>query len=338
MNHRPALLLICAILLTAARPAAAQESTVYATVVKSGVFIVGSNNAPSGMYYQRPSPTDTVWKHKGPPFTRGFSTDVPMSLGGKVQYLAGGNGLFKVEHDGGVWRVATDWRVTEVLDVVTPPSDPNTVYLACAYGVWHSTDGGETWHESEQTGLKPGYTSKVIVDRSNEKRIFCASYQGAFVSEDGAVTWKKLDGLTMHGILVIGQHPTSPNILFAGTEDNGLYMSVDTGAVWRKCEAGIDHSTFYTIAFDPQQPDVIYAGGYVTGVYKSKDGGASWHRFNEGLKDLNVHAIAVDPHESSRIYVATLSDGIYRTNDAGTTWQNAGLSGAQVWDIKILGR
>ncbi|HLP16780.1 MAG TPA: hypothetical protein VK470_11010 [Bacteroidota bacterium] len=316
--------------------ARAQESVAYATVVKSGVFIVGSNNAPSGMYYQHPS-ADTVWLHKGPPYTRGFSTDVPKSLHGAVQYVAGGNGLFRVEHDGTVWRVTTDWRITEVLDVVTPDSDPNTVYLASAYGVWYSNDGAETWHESLQKELKPGYTSKIIIDHSNVKRLYCASYEGAFVSEDGAATWKKLEGLTVHGILVIRQHPSDANVLMAGTEDNGLYLSKDAGETWKKLESGIDHSTFYAIAFDPRQPDVIYAGGYVTGVYRSRDGGATWRRINEGLKDLNVHSIAVDPRESNRIYVATLSDGIYRTDD-GVSWKSAGLRGAQVWDVKVLDR
>jgi photosystem II stability/assembly factor-like uncharacterized protein len=337
MSHRYLFLVASLFLLCRAGTAHAQESTAYATVVKSGVFVVGSNNAPSGMYCQHPS-ADTVWTHKGPSATRGYSMDVPKSLDGNVRYVAGGNGLFKVEQDGTVWRVTTDWRITEVLDVVTPDSDPNAVYIGTAYGVFTSNDGARTWHESAQTGLKPRYAPKVIIDRSNERRIFCASYDGAFVSEDGAATWKKMEGLTIRGILVIRQHPADPRILAVGTEDNGLYMSRDGGATWKKCEAGIDHSTFYAIAFDPQHPDIMYAGGYVTGVYKSLDGGASWRRMNEGLKDLNVHSIAVDPRESRRVYAATLGDGVYRTEDGGATWKSAGLSGAQVWDVKVLDR
>jgi photosystem II stability/assembly factor-like uncharacterized protein len=315
--------------------AGAQESTVYATTIKSGIFIVGSQTPPAGVFFQHPS-ADTVWKHTGPLHTRGFAVDVTPATKGNIKYLASGSGLHKIDEAAGTWRTVTDWRITEVLDVTSAPSDPNTVYLACAYGAWHSNDGGTTWNESAQTTLKPGYTSKIIVDRSNEKRIYCAAYDGAFVSEDGAVTWKKLDGLTMHGILTIQQHPVSPNIFVVGTEDNGMYISSDACATWKKMEAGVDHSTFYAIAFDPQHPETMYAGGFVTGVYKSINGGASWRRMNDGLKDLNIHTIAVDPRESGRLYVGTYCEGVYRSDDGGMHWRYAGLPGAQVWDIKII--
>jgi photosystem II stability/assembly factor-like uncharacterized protein len=315
---------------------AAQESTVYATTIKTGIFVVGSQTPPAGVFFQHSSSDDTVWKHAGPPHTRGFSADIPAAMHGNTLYVASGNGLHKVDERSGTWRTVTDWRMTEVLDVTSAPSDPNTIYIATAYGVWRSHDGGTTWDESVPTSPRPGFASKVIVDNAHEQRLYCASYEGLFVSDDGAVTWKKMEGLTIHGILVIRQHPSSPNILVAGTEDNGMYLSTDGGVVWKKCEAGIDHSTFYAIAFDPQQPEIMYAGGYVTGVYKSINGGASWRRMNEGLNDLNIHAIAVDPLKSDRVYAATFSDGVYRTDDGGATWHRAGLTGAQVWDVKIL--
>jgi photosystem II stability/assembly factor-like uncharacterized protein len=317
--------------------AGAQESTVYATAIKTGIFVVGSQTPPAGVFFQHPS-ADTVWQHTGPAHTRGFSLDVPAATQGNIKYLASGNGLHKIDENSGTWKTVTDWRVTEVLDVTSPPSDPNTVYMATAYGIFRSNDGGAMWRESAQAGVRPGYTSKIIVDYSNEKRLYCAAYEGAFVSDDGAATWKKMDGLTVHGILVIRQHPSNPKLLAAGTEENGIFLSTDAGAVWKKCEAGIDHATFYTIAFDPQRPDVMYAGGYVTGVYKSVNGGASWRRMNTGLIDLNIHSIAVDPRESSRVFAGTLSDGIYRTDDGGVTWRKAGLTGAQVWDVKIVNR
>lgn len=317
--------------------AAAQESTVYATTIKSGIFVVGSQTPPAGVFFQHPS-ADTVWQHTGPLHTRGFSVDVTTAPKGSIKYLASGNGLHRIDETAGTWRTVTDWRVTEVLDVVSAPSDPNTVYLACAYGVWRSRDGGATWLESDQPGVKPRYTSKIIIDHSNEKRLYCASFDGAFVSDDGAATWKKIEGITVHGVLTISQHPTNPRFLAVGTEDNGIYLSSDAGATWKKAESGIDHSTFYAIAFDPQHPEIMYAAGFVTGVYKSVNGGASWKRVNNGLTDLNVHTIAVDPRESNRVYVGTYAEGVFRTDDGGMHWRYAGLPGAQVWDIKILNR
>jgi photosystem II stability/assembly factor-like uncharacterized protein len=93
--------------------------------------------------------------------------------------------------------------------------------------------------------------------------------------------------------------------------------------------------TFYSVAFDPVNPEIVYAGGYVTGVYKSLDGAKSWKRMNEGLGNLNVHGIGVDPLDHNRVYAATLWGGVYTSGDGGATWKNAGLTGAQVWNIVI---
>ena len=82
---------------------------------------------------------------------------------------------------------------------------------------------------------------------------------------------------------MIAQHPKEPNVLFAGTEEFGIYVSRNGGKWWDRSEAGVEHPTFYTIAFDPNHPEIMYAGGYTTGVYKSVDGGKSWARKNEGL-------------------------------------------------------
>jgi len=334
-RHLRTFTILASAFLISATGASAQESTVYATTIKSGIFIVGSQTPKAGVFFQHPS-ADTVWQHTGPTHTRGFSVDVNRATNGKIKYLAAGNGLHRIDETAGTWRTVTDWRITEVLDVASAPSDANTVYLACAYGVWRSKDGGATWSESGTPGLRPGYTSKIIIDNANENRLYCASHEGAYVSEDGAATWKKLDGLTMHGILTIAQHPKDPKILAVGTEDNGIYHSTDAGATWRKLESGIDHSTFYAVAFDPQQPETMYASGYVTGVYKFTNGGGSWRRMNDGLTDLTIHAIAVDPRNSDRVYAGTFSAGVYRSDDGGKQWRYAGLPGAQVWDVKII--
>jgi hypothetical protein len=56
---------------------------------------------------------------------------------------------------------------------------------------------------------------------------------------------------------------------------------------------------------------------------------------NEGLGNLNVHGIGVDPLDHNRVYAATLWGGVYTSGDGGATWKNAGLTGAQVWNIVI---
>ncbi len=310
----------------------AQESTVYASVVATRGYIVGAANPPSGLFYQRPS-EDTTWHHTGSNNIRAFGLAVHSPARGQLIYIASGNGVHKTADGGKSWKITTGWEITEVLCVSIDPKDAEKVYIATAYGIYKTSDAGATWKQIN-VGLTSKYTSSVIVDHANSNVIYCSTEDGVFGSNDGAQAWTKL-GLNVKNVRVIAQNPRDNQMLAAGTENNGIYISRDGGNVWTKSEAGLDHATFYTIAFDPNHPETMYAGGYVTGVYKSIDGGRSWKRGLQGLTNLNIHSIAVDPANSNRIYAGTMWDGIFRSDDGGATWRQAGLSGSQVWTISI---
>jgi photosystem II stability/assembly factor-like uncharacterized protein len=220
-----------------------------------------------------------------------------------------------------------------VLGVSVDPKNSQTVYLATAYGIYKTSDGGATWKQMND-GLTATFASCIIVDHSISTKLYCATEDGAFGSENGAKSWHKLN-LSAPNIRVVAQHPRDAQMLVAGTENNGIYISRDGGKVWEKSDSGIDHNTFYTIAFDPSHQEIMYAGGYTTGVYKSINGGRSWQRYHEGLTNLNIHALAVDPNNSNRVYAGTMGGGVFRSYDGGVTWGNVGLSGSQVWAISI---
>jgi photosystem II stability/assembly factor-like uncharacterized protein len=311
---------------------ATPTSTVYASVVATHLFVVGGANPRTGLFLQHPG-EDTTWRHVGPNNIRAFSLAVPTQERGRVLYIASGNGVQKSTDGGATWKITTDWRITEVLWVAPDPRDTNTVYCATEFGIFKTTDGCATWKEMNR-GLTSRFTQCVIVDRALPGKVYSATEDGLFQSTDGAATWTRM-GLSVGGTRVIAQHPSDPGTLLAGTESYGIYVSRDGGNVWVRSEAGVDHATFYTIAFDPTGPDTVYAGGYVTGVYKSTDGAKSWRRVNDGLGHLNIHAIAVDPTDGRRVYAATMWGGVYRTDNGGASWRPAGLGGAEVWNLAI---
>lgn len=324
-------LLLCGALVFLPGPRAfAQESTVYAAVVATKVFVVGAPNAPSGLFFQHAG-ADTNWQHTGPPNIRNFAAALFAPSHGQTMYIGAGNGVHRSTDGGKQWKVTTGWQITEVLWVATDPYRSDIVYCATPYGIFKTTDGCATWKEMNQ-GLGALFTQCVIVDRWHPDTLYCAAEDGAYASYNGGKRWQRL-GLSVGGVRVIVQHPKEPGVLFAGTEAYGIYTTQNGGKWWTRTEAGVDHTTFYTITFDPSNPQNMYAGGYTTGVYKSTDGGKSWVRKNEGLKNLNIHSIAVDPANGNRIYAATIWGGVYRTDDGGDLWQSAGLAGAQVWHI-----
>ncbi len=329
-KHRSILLLGASLLLTL--QAKAQESTVYAPVLSTRLFVVGAANPQTGLRYQHPS-DDTTWMSSGPDNIRAFDIAADPASRGKILYMASGNGLHKTTDGGKRWKIVTGWDITEILCVALDPHNSQTVYLASAYGINKSTDGGNTW-SLKNNGLGSTYTPNVVVDYQTPGRLYCSADDGVYTSSDGGDSWHKL-GLNVGHIRVIEQSPHNPAVLIAGTEDNGIYMTRNGGEWWTKSESGVDQTTFYAFAFDPRHDNVIYAGGYLTGIYKSTDGGSSWHRGINEITPVTIHAIAVDPTNNDRVYAGSYEMGIYRSDDAGKHWRTAGLSTALIWKMEI---
>ncbi|HTY36497.1 MAG TPA: YCF48-related protein [Bacteroidota bacterium] len=311
----------------------AQHSTVYASVLSTKLFVVGAANPETGLYLQSQPTTDTIWHHVGPKTIRDFGLAVYSPSKGQIICLASGNGVHRTTDGGKTWKITSGWEITEVLCVTIDRNDPNIIYCGTPYGVFRTLDGGTTWVECTN-GIKEKFTSSVIIDAANPAVLYCATEGGVYRSDDRGTTWMRT-GLSVGGVRVVVQNPKDPTMLVAGTDDYGIYITHNTGRYWEKTEAGLDHQTFYSIAFDPSNPKVLFAGGYVTGVYKSVDGGVSWARKNTGISVLNIHSIAVDPTNSNRVFAGSMWGGLFRSEDGGETWNKAGLTGSQVWQIVV---
>ncbi len=309
------------------------EPTVYASVLSSGLFIVGAANSNTGLFYQRMD-EDTVWHHTGATRIRAFGMATVQASKGKRLYIASGNGVHKTTDAGESWRITTDWRTAEIMCLAIDPKNENILFASTPYGVFKSTDAAGSWNEASRGLEKSKFVSAVIIDSKSSSTVFCSTEDGVYKSTNGGGSWYRLD-LHVSGIRTIRQSPADGSIIAVGTEDDGIFISSDRGRSWQKSRNGLGQSTFYTVAFDPRDSRIIYAGGFQTGVYKSVNGGASWKQMNEGLTNLNVHGIAVDPTNTKRLYAATIWGGVFRSDDAGEHWRYAGLFASQVWDVRI---
>lgn len=190
-------------------------------------------------------------------------------------------------------------------------------------GVYRSKDKGRTWEQLP--GLeKTSRIGRIVIDPTNEKRIFVAA---------------------------VGN-------LFKPTEDRGLYRTEDGGATWKKVLAGDNGRTgTVDVAIDPKNPKRLIAAnwdhqrfpdskdyvGVGSGVYRSTDGGDTWARVGNGLIGPNPLlgriGVAIDPQNPDNVY-AIGSGGVgnhlafFKSTDFGSTFlpiidaNHAGLSGA----------
>ena len=181
----------CLLLGTAVASSPAQQSTVYATVVATKLFVVGAANPKTGLHFQKTG-ADTTWDHVGPRTSRVFDVAFGPGTDGRVIYLAAGNGVHLSRDFGATWRITTGWEITEALAVSPDPADTSTVYVATAYGIYKTTDGCTSWRKVSN-GLTKTFTCRVLVDQATPSTVYSGGEGGFYVSTNGGEQWNRVD-------------------------------------------------------------------------------------------------------------------------------------------------
>ena len=138
-----------------------------------------------------------------------------------------------------------------------------------------------------------------------------------------------LTGGVIHDLVLDPKHPAT---LYAATEDNGVWRTLDGGSNWTRASTGLPaRHPVDALAVDPVTTTTLWATLGDQGVYKSTDGGNSWTQSTSTVVHSgDTAAIAVDPAHPSNVYAAA-SRAVVRTLDGGATWNSLG-SGATYAD------
>jgi photosystem II stability/assembly factor-like uncharacterized protein len=106
--------------------------------------------------------------------------------------------------------------------------------------------------------------------------------------------------------------PVNPSILYAGTENRGVFKSEDSGESWKAMSAGVDsNEPIHALVVDPAHPQVVYAGSYRSGVFISEDGGLHWRLINNGLRTRAVTSLTISK-DGETLYAGTTGEGVFR--------------------------
>jgi photosystem II stability/assembly factor-like uncharacterized protein len=250
--------------------------------------------------------------------------------------------LYVGSASGGVWK-STDGGTTfkpkfdkqpvqSIGSIALDPNNPDNVWVgtgeawtrnsvSIGNGVYHSTDGGETW---SNVGLP---NSERIVKLAVDPR----------------------DGNTVLAC-VTGK-------LWSDSTDRGVYRTSDGGKSWTQVLKGGNASTGCGgMSVDAKDPNVVFAslwdfrrkgwtfrsGGDTaeapsgSGLYRSADGGKTWSEVTGGglpAKPYGRIAVAVAPSNSNVVYafVESVKSALFRSDDGGKTWDRRDDSQMMVW-------
>lgn len=108
----------------------------------------------------------------------------------------------------------------------------------------------------------------------------------------------------------------SNNQLFAGTQSNGIFVSMDGGNTWLPRNSGLENRDVRAIVVN--QAGDIFAAVNGGGIFKSTDNGNSWEEANNNFPSLDVLSIQVAPN--GWLFAGTALGQIVLSMDNGDSW------------------
>ena len=228
----------------------------------------------------------------------------------------------------GVAAIDQKYRFSWTHPVMFSPAEPNTLFET-AQVVFRSDDYGQRW-----TAISPDLTR-------NDKRSEGVSGGPVYPDQTGAETFPDIASL--------GLSPVNKNVMWAGSADGLVHVTVDGGAHWRNVTPRSLPQWAQISSIEPSQTQpgtaFISASRYMWDdmrpfIYKTTDFGAHWTDMVSGIpEDQAVFAVRADPRESRVMFAATRST-VYVSLDGGAQWQpiSLNLPVTEVRDLQINAR
>lgn len=201
------------------------------------------------------------------------------------------------------------------------PDDAATLYLGSAFGLFRSTNAGDSWTE-----VAPDVFSAAgpiaIAPTAPERLVILDPYTTFQRSDDGGDTWTPIP--VPDGYCGLRFAPSDADRLYArrchGTGP-ALLHSVDAGDSWDAPSPTFTASIqSFTIA--PHDTNLILAAAG-TSLHRSTDGGKTWATVAVGDVTL-VQPLRYDPEPPHTLMVGHTA-GVLFSRDDGVSWTNAAL-------------
>jgi hypothetical protein len=128
--------------------------------------------------------------------------------------------------------------------------------------------------------------------------------------------------------------PLNRDVVYAGTQENGILRSDDRGKTW--LPSGMKGRVVKAIAVSPAESGLIVAGTRPPGIFISHDGGQKWTElesfrrtkrwfwFSPAEKPFTayIQGIALSPTDPNVILAGIEAGAVVRSTDGGNTWQD----------------
>ncbi len=289
--------------------------------IGSAIGVDGSGNVYiSGITASRDFPTTDTGVIEFSPPAIGVYQSFPNSTSSGVSWQFASNGM----------------QMLDVRALAVMPSTATsaaTVYAGGSGLVYKSTDNGASWNRSSN-GINSVPVHSLAVDTGNPNIVIAGAFFGVYRSTDAGNTWANVFNPGAN-VITLAISPTIqtdfgpvPATVYAGTDSNGVFKSLDGGATWFAVQSGLPSGMAVdALAVDPNNANNVYAGTTLGQgqMFQSTNGGSGWVQLNAGLPQTtglaiaNVLSIAIDPTTSEVFAGLSGGNGVWFLS--GNTWQ-----------------
>jgi photosystem II stability/assembly factor-like uncharacterized protein len=202
-------------------------------------------------------------------------------------------------------------RMQVLAPIHLSPHDPDTIYFGTQY-LYRSRDRGTTW---ERLTADLSYGDKT-----------------------------KLGDIPHQLVITISESPKKKGLIYTGTDDGRLYVSIDDGKEFRELTANLPKKEWIgTVAASRHDEATVYVAqqgrydeDFAPRVYKSTDYGRTFRSIAGNLPGGPINMVREDPVNANVLYAAN-DFGVYVTTNGGVRWDVLGgnLPSVNVMDFIV---
>lgn len=264
-------------------------------------------------------------------------------------------GVWLSEDGGETWTPKSDAiPSTGVGGIAVNPLNPQSIIIGTGegytignfsvrpgIGAFISHDGGEHWKPTSFAYDRSDNISvfKVAWDATDTNRVYMATMNGLWVSDDAGNTWNLMfSGQTIAQANDVIIDPSDSETLYAAFEADGIYKSENRGQQWVLLTNGLPAASnidFINIDICRSQPQTLYASitesgtNALEGLYRTDNGGNIWTEItsapnafcpplNYGCQGWYDNAVGVSPHDPDYVVFGGIT--LWKTENGGQQW------------------
>jgi photosystem II stability/assembly factor-like uncharacterized protein len=157
---------------------------------------------------------------------------------------------------------------------------------------------------------------------------------------------KSSNAIPYQTITALAESPMTKGLLYAGTDDGKLHVTMDEGKSWTELTSRVPSNKWYSRVVPSQHHEgTVYVtqrgredDDFGVYVYKSTDHGKTFTSLASNVPAGSVNVVREDPADANTLYLGT-DFGAFVTRDGGKRWHVLGtLPSVQVSDLGFQAR